>query len=291
MGARLEIREGETLLERLLEQGAGIGHDCGGKLACASCRVAILDGGESIPAASEDELDMLDRAGTAGYGSRLSCQVEGPAELVVELPALPSPPARSKPSRVTTTARARGYLARQLRAQPGAIGLRLKVERSGCSGLRHRVEAAGAIGAHDNVFRDGEITIIVDVDSLPFLAGTVIDVGEAGLNRNLRFDNPNATASCGCGESFSALDPATVGASMLDGLSSLQGATRMIELKVNDMTCGHCVGAVTKAVKELDPQAQVRVDLGTKRVSVESAKPAGEVIHAIEEAGYPAVPA
>lgn len=65
----------------------------------------------------------------------------------------------------------------------------------------------------------------------------------------------------------------------------------MIELKVNDMTCGHCVGAVTKAVKELDPKAMVRVDLGTKQVSVESAKPAAEIIDALAEAGYPAVTA
>lgn len=65
----------------------------------------------------------------------------------------------------------------------------------------------------------------------------------------------------------------------------------MLELKVNDMTCGHCVGAVTKAVKELDPKAMVRVDLGAKRVSVDSARPATEVLAALEEAGYPAVPA
>jgi copper chaperone CopZ len=65
----------------------------------------------------------------------------------------------------------------------------------------------------------------------------------------------------------------------------------MLELKVDDMTCGHCVGAVTKAVKELDPKATVSVDLGTKRVSVESVKPASEVMRAIEDAGYPSVPA
>jgi iron-sulfur cluster assembly protein len=284
MGARLEIREGETLLERLLEDGADIGHDCGGKLACSSCRVTLVEG--EAGEASEDELDLLDRAGGDLKSDRLACQVHGPAALRVEVPAAQVPsPGTFRP--VTVTPAAAAHLVRF-----GTACVRLRVEHSGCSGLRHRVEAAGAIDAHDSVFRDGEITIIVDADSLPFLAGTVIDVGEAGLNRSLRFDNPNATASCGCGESFSAaLDPATVGASTLDGLSSIQGATQMIELKVNDMTCGHCVGAVTKAVKELDPQAQVRVDLGTKRVSVESAKPAGEVIHAIEEAGYPAVPA
>ena len=291
MGARLEIREGQTLLERLLDGGADIGHDCGGKLACASCRVDVLDGGELIPAASEDELDMLDRAGAAGPDARLSCQVQGPAEVLVELPSLPDVPLGPKRVAVTATAPATEHLARQLAALRGAKGVRLSVERSGCSGLRHRIAPVEAIDAGDHVFQAGGIAIVVGRDSLPFLAGTVIDVEQAGLNRHLRFDNPNATASCGCGESFSALDPATVGASRLDGLSSDRGATQMIELKVDDMTCGHCVGAVTKAVKAIDPQAQVNVDLGTKRVSVQSANPAEEVIHAIEEAGYPAVPA
>jgi copper chaperone len=65
----------------------------------------------------------------------------------------------------------------------------------------------------------------------------------------------------------------------------------MLELNVNAMTCGHCVRAVTQAVKTVDPQAQVHVDLGAKRVSVEGRSPAAEVIRALEAAGYPAVPA
>ena len=44
----------------------------------------------------------------------------------------------------------------------------------------------------------------------------------------------------------------------------------MIELSVNDMTCGHCVNAVTKALTALDPQASVDVDLAAKRVRVET---------------------
>ncbi|HWA36337.1 MAG TPA: iron-sulfur cluster assembly accessory protein [Burkholderiales bacterium] len=283
MGARLEIREGETLLERLLEDGADIGHDCGGKLACSSCRVTLVEG--EAGQASEDELDLLDRGGGDLKSDRLACQVRGPAALRVEVPAAQVPsPGTFRP--VTVTPAAAAHLVRF-----GTASVRLRVEHSGCSGLRHRIEPAVAIGPGDLVFHGRGIAIVVGAESLPFVAGTVIEVEQAGLNRRLRFDNPNATSSCGCGESFSALDPATVGASMLDGLSSIQGATRMIELKVNDMTCGHCVGAVTKAVKALDPQAQVSVDLGAKRVSVQSAKPAGEVIHAIEEAGYPAVPA
>lgn len=65
----------------------------------------------------------------------------------------------------------------------------------------------------------------------------------------------------------------------------------MIELSVNDMTCGHCVSTVTKAVKALDAGAQVQVDLATKRVSVDGNVSQDEVIAALGEAGYPAVPA
>jgi copper chaperone len=62
----------------------------------------------------------------------------------------------------------------------------------------------------------------------------------------------------------------------------------MIELSVNDMTCGHCVSTVTKAVKELDAGAKVQVDLATKRVSVDGSVSQDEVIAALGEAGYEA---
>jgi iron-sulfur cluster assembly protein len=195
MGARLEIREGETLLGRLLEDGEDIGHDCGGKLACTTCRVAVLEG--DLPQASEDELDLLDRAG-AGASERLACQVRGPAELRVELRAAIAPERGKGPVRVTPEAA--GHLAAQL--PPGALGVRLKVEPSGCSGLRHRVEPASAVGPDDAVFQCGGIALVVGGKDLPFVAGTTIDLEQAGLVRKLRFSNPNATASCGCGESF-----------------------------------------------------------------------------------------
>ena len=62
----------------------------------------------------------------------------------------------------------------------------------------------------------------------------------------------------------------------------------MIELSVSDMTCGHCVRAVTQAVKTADPQAQVQVDLDRKRVRVEGRSSADELIGALGSAGYPA---
>jgi copper chaperone len=60
----------------------------------------------------------------------------------------------------------------------------------------------------------------------------------------------------------------------------------MITFQVNDMTCGHCVSSVTKAVKGLDAAAQVSIDLAAHKVQVESARPAGEVAAAIREAGF-----
>lgn len=61
----------------------------------------------------------------------------------------------------------------------------------------------------------------------------------------------------------------------------------MIAFQVNDMTCGHCVGAVTRALQELDPQAKIQIDLATHRVEVESTKAdAAQISHAISEAGY-----
>ena len=62
----------------------------------------------------------------------------------------------------------------------------------------------------------------------------------------------------------------------------------MIELTVKDMTCNHCVGVVTKAVKSVDPNATVDIDLPTKRVRVDSASSVGALTKALDEAGYPA---
>ena len=65
----------------------------------------------------------------------------------------------------------------------------------------------------------------------------------------------------------------------------------MIELNVKDMTCGHCITAVTRAVKSVDPSAEVQVDLGSGRVRVDGRSAAGELIRALGDAGYPASPA
>jgi copper chaperone len=65
----------------------------------------------------------------------------------------------------------------------------------------------------------------------------------------------------------------------------------MIAFEVNDMTCGHCVSTLTKALKGADKDAKVRIDLASHRVQVEpAAADAEELADAIKEAGYTPVP-
>lgn len=60
---------------------------------------------------------------------------------------------------------------------------------------------------------------------------------------------------------------------------------------VNDMTCNHCVGSITKAVKAVDADARVEITLADKRVVIDSGAPAQSFAAAIEEAGFTPVAA
>jgi iron-sulfur cluster assembly protein len=199
---KLGLRDGETLLHRLLKNGVDIAHDCDGVLACSSCRVVVREGLERLEAASEDELDMLDRAGAVAPGARLACQVIGATELVVEIPR-DEAPAHAVALPVSVSRRAAKHFASQLARHPGAVAVRVSVAPAGCSGFGYRVDPADAIRGGDSVFEGAGVRIVVDAASLPYLQGTTIDVAEEGLAWRLRFENPNACQSCGCGESFS----------------------------------------------------------------------------------------
>lgn len=203
----ITLPQGERLLEGLLRQGHEVAHDCGGSLACASCRVIVREGLEHLSPASEDEQDILDRASLTEPGSRLACQaIAAGGEFVVEIPCGES--ARlAKPSQelgrpFSLSERAARHFAVQLTRHPSSAAVRLSVHSSGCSGFSYRVDFAEALREDDVVFESGRIRIAVDPKSLPFLQGTMVDLVQEGLTRRLRFDNPNARQSCGCGESF-----------------------------------------------------------------------------------------
>jgi iron-sulfur cluster assembly protein len=105
---------------------------------------------------------------------------------------------------ISLSAAAARHFAAQLAMRPGTVAMRISVRPAGCSGYRYNVDHAEAIGAQDAVFESRGIRIVVDPASLPYVQGTTLDVVQEGLSRRLRFDNPNATQTCGCGESFGA---------------------------------------------------------------------------------------
>lgn len=61
----------------------------------------------------------------------------------------------------------------------------------------------------------------------------------------------------------------------------------MLELKLSDMTCGHCAGVVRKTVMAVDDEAVLDIDLPTQKVRIESAEPADDFVRALTAAGYP----
>jgi iron-sulfur cluster assembly protein len=199
----VRLENGEVLLQRLLQEGVDVAHDCGGKLACTTCQVVVVAGTESLNARSEDELDMLERAEVDDPGARLACQtISSGGEVVLQLSQSTVPARVAGSSPVLLSQPAARYLAAQLAKRAGAVAVRLAVEPAGCSGFRYRVEPVEEIGREDQSFENGGVRIVVDPLSLPYLQGTRIDLVQEGLARRLRYDNPNVRQSCGCGESF-----------------------------------------------------------------------------------------
>jgi iron-sulfur cluster assembly protein len=81
--------------------------------------------------------------------------------------------------------------------------IRVGVKSGGCSGLEYVLKFDKASTDNDTVFEDNGIKVAVEKKSLLYLAGTVLEYS-GGLNgKGFVFNNPNATRTCGCGESFS----------------------------------------------------------------------------------------
>ncbi len=100
-----------------------------------------------------------------------------------------------------TEAAARQVAAQLLKRGTG-IGLRLGIKKSGCTGYAYVIDYADDLHVEDEVFEQHGVKVVVDSGSLSFLSGMTVDYRREGISEAFRFDNPNVTANCGCGESF-----------------------------------------------------------------------------------------
>lgn len=78
-----------SILDVALAHGVELDHSCGGVVACSTCHVIVRQGLETCPEASDEELDMLEKAPGLEPNSRLGCQCvpNGTKDVVVEIPA------------------------------------------------------------------------------------------------------------------------------------------------------------------------------------------------------------
>jgi iron-sulfur cluster assembly protein len=93
----------------------------------------------------------------------------------------------------------------ELRSQEGKTdnhNIRVSVKGGGCSGLMYDLAFDDTSHPSDQVFEDNGIKIMVDKKSLLYLAGTVLDFSDGLNGKGFQFINPNASRTCGCGESF-----------------------------------------------------------------------------------------
>ena len=105
---------------------------------------------------------------------------------------------------ITVTDKAKERLD-ELRTEEGHTpdhNVRVSVKGGGCSGLMYDLSFDKEISESDDTFEDKGVKIIVDKRSLLYLLGTTLEFSDGLNGKGFQFINPNATRTCGCGESF-----------------------------------------------------------------------------------------
>src|SRR6187431_327790 len=104
---------------------------------------------------------------------------------------------------ITVSERAAKRIGEILKGEPAGTMLRVSVEGGGCSGFQYKFDIERAKAADDLVLsRDGAV-VLIDPVSVNYMAGSQIDFVDDLIGQSFKINNPKATASCGCGTSFS----------------------------------------------------------------------------------------
>ena len=104
---------------------------------------------------------------------------------------------------VTLTDRAARRIEEIVAAEPANTMLRIAVEGGGCSGFQYRFDLVDQANGDDVVIEKSAAKVLIDPVSLEYLAGSEIDFVDDLIGASFKIQNPNATATCGCGTSFS----------------------------------------------------------------------------------------
>jgi iron-sulfur cluster assembly accessory protein len=103
---------------------------------------------------------------------------------------------------VTVSERAARRIGEILKAEPTGAMLRVSVEGGGCSGFQYKFDIERAKAEDDIVIARDGATVLIDPVSVNFMAGSEIDFVDDLIGASFKVHNPKATASCGCGTSF-----------------------------------------------------------------------------------------
>ena len=106
------------------------------------------------------------------------------------------------PSDLNFSEKAINHFLLSLESRGKGAGIQIGVKKAGCSGYEYFFDFVDSIDAKNIVFEKNGCKIYVDKTSFDFLKGSLVDYSEDGLNKGIKFVNPNAKAVCGCGESF-----------------------------------------------------------------------------------------
>jgi len=104
---------------------------------------------------------------------------------------------------LTITERAAKRIGQILKSEGDGAMLRISVEGGGCSGFQYKFNVERNKADDDTVISRDAVMVLVDPASVPFLDGSEVDFVDDLIGASFRVNNPNATASCGCGTSFS----------------------------------------------------------------------------------------
>ena len=104
---------------------------------------------------------------------------------------------------IEVTEQAARHIKGMLQGRGHGLGMRLGTKTSGCTGYAYVVDYADSMTEDDLLIESYGAKVFIDKKSLKLIDGMVLDyVKSNGLNHGFEFRNPNVTASCGCGESF-----------------------------------------------------------------------------------------